>query len=204
MALYTGSPGKLKRSDVTLTKPFYVGIEVKSPAESNIDVGALRQAVEARLEVSKTYNVDVNYCYCAAIGSDIARGADSRARDWKNLNGINVPLIRSRYLLYLLLKHKTTLPQDPTTDVRRLFSDFSGEIGKNEILNYFKSYFAIRRDQILRGNINILLPMTVLKFVNKDTSEALTHLQKVEVETLIEIENCFFSPNRTPRGKYKR
>ena len=74
---YTGSGGMLRRADVTIISPFVVGMEVKSPAESDIDVGAVRQAYDAKLEVRSTYKTDETYC--AVIGQEIIRGEIGRA-----------------------------------------------------------------------------------------------------------------------------
>ena len=44
-AKYTGSPGKLRRWQMLLSiHHLQLGIEAKSPAESDVDIGAIRQA----------------------------------------------------------------------------------------------------------------------------------------------------------------
>jgi Fe-S-cluster-containing hydrogenase component 2 len=202
-AAYTGGPGKLKRSDVTIQKPFMCGMEVKSPAEGAISVGAIRQAVDAKVEVIDTYEGDRDSTFCAVIGHDIGRGAHKKAKSVSRSLGVKVPLVRSRYLLYLLLKHKTDLPSDPDHDIRRLFTDFEGWIGKEELAEYFLRYFKIRSRELSVGTVKLSLPPKVQEALKKNgTGAALKKLQQLEKAVHQEIIRCFPDSERKARGGY--
>lgn len=203
-AFYTGYPGKLRRSDVTITEPFAVGIEVKSPAEGDISIGALRQAVHARMEVIGAYHSNTANTYAAAIGHDIGTRVHAEAKRWLDTYGVKIPLIRSRYLLYLVLKHKTDLPQESDRDLRRLFSDFYGWFGREELWEYFKVYFQIRKNEIIRKQ-HITIPMppkVIVALEERDRNEAAKALEHLEKATFKEIERCFPDPERKARGGY--
>ncbi|MEM3602612.1 MAG: 4Fe-4S binding protein, partial [Candidatus Bathyarchaeia archaeon] len=200
-ALYTGAAGKLRRADITIRKPFFAGIEVKSPAEGEISVGALRQAVDARREVWKTYSA--NEVYCAVVGQEIGRGVHARASEWYSLYKVKIPLLRGRYLLYLMLKNRTTLPQDPLRDIKRLFTDFFGWFGKEELKQYFEAYFKMREEELKSGKISLPMPLTIIRALRtKNKNEALSILEHIKKETYKEIERCFPDPERTARGGY--
>lgn len=202
-ASYTGSPGKLKRSDVTATEPFLIGIEVKSPAEGEISVGAIRQALDAKREVMEAYNGSTDNTYCAVIGQEIQRGAHTRARSWFRTYNVKIPLIRGRYLLYLLLKHKTTLPQNVNTDLRYLFATFYGWFGKDEFMQYFNNYFESRKQELLTNNISLVLPPEVQRELERNSNNsAIKLLERLRNRTSAEIERCFPDPERSARGGY--
>jgi Fe-S-cluster-containing hydrogenase component 2 len=198
-ALYTGSPGKLKRADITIRRPFYAGVEVKSPAEGDIGVDAIRQAADAAREVRDTYK---QVAYCAVIGKEIGRGAHARAMSWNTNYGVKIPLIRGRYLLYLLLKHQTDLPQDPIADVKRLFTDFLGWFGRDELTKYLKQYFQLRRDQIVAKNVSLPMPPVVNERLESGNQQALDALDVLYRNSIRELSICFPDPERTARGGY--
>jgi len=199
-ANYTGSGGQLRRADVTIEEPFLVGIEIKSPAESDASVGAIRQAIDARGEVVSTYQANANETYCAVIAQGISRGVHKKAVENHSTLGITIPIIRGRTLLYILLKHVTSLPQDPS-DLKKLFTDYIGEVGNNELKNYFEKYFQARIDEINTDTPSLPLPVGI-NITNK--SEAITELEKLKKKTEEEIMNCFSIPTRTQRGSYSR
>ena len=200
-ALYTGSGGKLKRADVTLRKPFFAGIEVKSPAEGDISVGAIRQALDAGREVADTYQSKVTYS--AVVGKEIGTRVHARAVSWYNYNKSKVPLVRGRYLLYLVMKHKTGLLQDPLDDVQRLFSDFYGWFGKEELREYFRAYFQRRTQQLAKGQVQLPLPPEIDRiWRTRDIAKALDVSRQTEEEIYKEIERCFPDPERRARGGY--
>jgi len=173
-ARYTGSPGKKKVADVTVVSPFYVGIEVKSPAESDVDLNAIRQAEDAKLEVSETFQEKYEKVLCAAIGQGIGQGAHRKATQIFNNKKIKIPIIVGRVLLYILLKHQTKLPQTPE-DLKFLFENFYGEIGIDELKKYFVQYFKKHPKS---------------KPLQKATEQ--------------EIEKCFKSKKQKARGHYKK
>ena len=53
---------------------------------------------------------------------------------------VKIPIFTGRILLYLLLKHITGFPQDPELDLKRLFTDYEGEFGSDELKDYFFKY----------------------------------------------------------------
>ena len=197
-ASYTGAGGKLRRADVTIESPFHVGIEVKSPAESDVSVGAIRQAMDARLEVSKTYERPLDETFCAAIAQGIARGAHKRAVENQAYNVI-IPIITGRTLLYILLKHKTTLPQDAENDLKNLFTDYVGEITSDVLKNYFDSYFDRRIEEI--NSDSIYLPSSI-QIESLDKEQKIQQLETLKNEISIEISSCFPIPTRSTRGSY--
>ncbi len=199
-AAYTGSKGQLKRADVTVTSPFFAGIEVKSPAEGDINVGAIRQAAEASMEVSETYHSDA---WAAVIGQGITRGAHKKAHQWQDRFNIAFPLIRGRYLLYLLIKHRTGLPLDPEADVQRLFRDFTGWFGKRELHEFYRLYFETRRQEIEAGENVLPLPSEAEKFRDAAQADrAMELLDRLLREVAEEIDVCFDDPDREARGGY--
>jgi len=199
-ANYTGSGGQLRRADVTIEDPFLVGIEIKSPAESDASVGAIRQAIDAKGEVISTYQGNADETYCAVIAQGINRGAHKKALENYSALGITIPIIRGRILLYILLKHTTSLPQDPS-DLKRLFTDYIGEIGNKELKNYFEKYFQARINEINTGTLSLPMPVGI-DVTNK--SEAINQLKNLKTKTEAEIENCFNVPARVQRGSYSR
>jgi Fe-S-cluster-containing dehydrogenase component len=199
-ASYTGSGGKLRRADVTIESPFYAGIEVKSPAEGDVNVGAIRQAIDARDEVSNTYELELTDTFCAAIAQGVSRGSHNRAIS-NNRMGVIIPIIRGRILLYLLIKHITSLPQDSNFDLKRLFTKYVGEVYINELKDYFKNYFNMRISQIRNGTITLPIPPQI-DLTNKKT--AITHLEELKEKINQEIDSCFNSPVRVSRGSYSR
>jgi len=197
-ASYTGAGGKLRRADVTITSPFYVGIEVKSPAESDVNVGAVRQAMDARLEVSNTYKQPLVDTFCAAIAQGIARGAHKRAVDNQAYNVI-IPIITGRVLLYILLKHTTNLPQDAEHDLKLLFTNYVGEVNPDVLKNYFENYFDKRIKQMSDDSITLTLPPQI---DSSDKKQAIKQLKDLKKNTLDEIDSCFQPASRTARGSY--
>lgn len=199
-ANYTGSGGQLRRADVTIEEPFLVGIEIKSPAESDASVGAIRQAIDARGEVISTYEANRDETYCAVIAQGINRGAHKKALENHSALGITIPIIRGRILLYILFKHVTSLPQD-SSDLKRLFTDYVGEIGNVQLNNYFEKYFQSRIDEINTGTPSLPMPIGI-DITNK--SEAIKQLKILKVKTEEEIKNCFNMSTKVQRGSYSR
>lgn len=199
--LYTGSGGKLKRSDVTIDDFFTVGIEVKSPAESGISRTAVRQAVDARLEVIK-YGREV---YCAAIGQEFTRGVQQQAQDYYKEHKIPIPLMTGRFILYLTLKHQI-FPQSKRWDLTRLFS-FVGQVWTEQIQHYFSDYFDIRISVLKKApppddELTRNCPYQIRKLITKRKyKSAIALLKKQKEEVLKEIEKCFPPPRRTARGR---
>ena len=173
-AKYTGSPGKKKVADVTVVSPFFVGIEVKSPAESDVDIGAIRQAVDAKSETASTFEQKYEEVLCAAIGQGIGKGAHRKATQIFSQTKVKIPIIVGRVLLYILLKHQTNLPQE-SKDLKFLFENYSGEIGINELKHYFEKFFKTH-----------------------------SKYEEYKEETFKEIEKCFKSKKQKARGYYSK
>lgn len=198
---YTGSGGKLRRADISIIKPFVCGIEVKSPAEGDISVGAIRQAFDARSEAKTTYKADDTKLFCAAIAQGINRGSHKKAIEYYEQFNVKIPLIVGRQLLYILLKHVTELPQDPTFDLQRLFSDYYGEITKKELKDYFRKYFDLRILD-LKNEKNVL-PL-LLSLSGKTNDEKIKQIENLKNLTEKEIDWCFNEPTRISRGSYSK
>lgn len=199
-ALYTGSGGKLRRADVTIDDLFMVGIEVKSPAESGISKTAVRQAVDASVEVIQ----DDQAVYCAAIGQEFTRGVQQQAEAYYKAHGISIPLLLGRFILYLVLKHQD-FPQSKQYDLTRLFS-FVGEVRTKQIQQYFIEYFDIRiaalKKEVPPDELIENCPYQIRELLiegNYESAMALLEVQKEEI--LEEIERCFPPPPRTARGR---
>ena len=199
-AFYTGSGGKLKRSDVTIEDLFMVGIEVKSPAESGISKTAVRQAFDASIEVIKD-NKDV---YCAAIGQGFTRGVQQHAESYYKAHRISIPLLLGRFILYLVLKHQD-FPQSKQYDLTRLFS-FVGEVWTDKIQQYFIEYFDIRIAALKKGVPPDALiencPYQIRELLiagNYESAIALLEMQKEKISA--EIKRCFPPQPRKARGR---
>lgn len=198
VASYTGAGGKLRRSDVTIVSPFLVGIEVKSPAESDVSVGAVRQAMDARLEVSNTHQHPLNDTFCAAIAQGIARGAHRRAIANKAYD-VMIPIITGRILLYILLKHTTNLPQDAKHDLKLLFTNYAGHVNHDVLKNYFENYFNRRIKEIKKDLISLPIPPQI-NLSNKE--QAIKQLEYLKDNISNEIDSCFKPTSRNARGNY--
>ncbi len=199
-ALYTGSGGKLKRSDITIDDLFMVGIEVKSPAEGRISKEAVRQAFDASIEVVKD-NKDV---YCAAIGQEFTRGVQKHAESYYKRHRISIPLIPGRFILYLTLKHQD-FPQSKQYDLTRLFS-LVGEVWTDKIQQYFIEYFDIRIAVLKKGvppdELIENCPYQIRELLIEGNYESATVLlEEQKREILEEIGRCFPPPRRTARGR---
>ena len=199
-AFYTGSGGKLKRSDVTIEDLFMVGIEVKSPAESGISKTAVRQAFDASIEVIK----DNKEVYCAAIGQEFTRGVHQHAESYYKAHRISIPLLPGRFILYLTLKHQD-FPQSKQYDLTRLFS-FVGQVWTEQIQQYFIDYFDIRIAALKKGappdELIENCPYQIGELLiegNYESAIALLEVQKEEISA--EIKRCFPPPPRKARGR---
>ena len=197
--LYTGSGGKLKRSDVTIDDLFMVGIEVKSPAESGISKAAVRQAFDARLEVRKKNK----HVYCAAIGQEFTRGVQQQAESYYKEHEISIPLLTGRVILYLVLKHQD-FPQSKQYDLTRLFS-FVGQVWTKQIQQYFMDYFSIRiaalKKEVPPNELIENCPHPIKELlVEGNYEDAIALLEKQKEKISEEIERCFPPPRRRVRG----
>lgn len=133
-AAYTGGAGMKTRSDVTITTPYPVAIEVKSP-EERMGVKAVRQTVDAATQLYRQFKRRV---YTCVIGQhttpEVLKKADEH-RDYMLSQGVsqfNIPIIESRLLIYLLLV-KEIVDLNPET-MEPIFSEFHGRINKDHIL----------------------------------------------------------------------
>jgi hypothetical protein len=88
-ASYSGSGGMLSRADITISRPIIGGIEAKSPRENRgtLNLKAIRQAVEAKVQVSEKINNLENMPEAAiAIGRRISTLALNAERSWSKQN----------------------------------------------------------------------------------------------------------------------
>ena len=151
-ASYTGGAGMKTRSDVTITAPYPVAIEVKSP-EERMGVKAVRQTVDAAAQLYRQFKRRV---YTCVIGQhttpEVLKKADEH-RDYMLGQGVsqfNIPIIESRLLIYLLLI-KDTAGLNPET-MEPIFSEFHGRINRDHILKLIDQANtpSTLRDQISR------------------------------------------------------
>ena len=132
-AAYTGGAGMKTRSDVTITAPYPVAIEVKSP-EEKMGVKAVRQTVDAASQLYRRFKRRV---YTCVIGqhttSEVLKKADEH-RDYMLSQGVsqfNIPVIESKLLIYLFLI-KDIASLNPET-MEPIFSKFHGRIDGDHI-----------------------------------------------------------------------
>lgn len=132
-AIYSGSSGMLSRADISITEPFIGGIEAKSPSENrgSINTKAIRQAVDAKIQVADKYPDKRRYSRAAiAIGRRITPRAIEEQQKWE-AERQPILLITDLILYYLTLNtirfdfHKTFLIHT--------FCKQSGELDKNKV-----------------------------------------------------------------------
>ena len=149
---YTGGPGMKTRSDVTITTPYPVVIEVKSP-EERMGAKAIRQAIDAAAQRQSHFTQQVHPC---VIGQYTTPGVLKKAdeiRDYMLSQGVsqfNIPIIESKLLIYLyLIKDAANLTPEM---MEPIFAEFHGRISGDHILELIDRASApsYLRDQISR------------------------------------------------------
>ena len=140
------------RSDVTITAPYPVAIEVKSP-EEKMGAKAVRQAFDAAAQLQGRFAQQVHPCIIGQyITPRILKNADA-IRDFMLNQGasqFNIPIIESKLLIYLFLI-KDVASLNPET-MEPIFAEFHGRINGDHILELIDRASApsYLRDQISR------------------------------------------------------
>ena len=131
---YTGGAGMKTRSDVTISTPYPVAIEVKSP-EERMGVKAVRQTVDAASQLFRQFKRRVYTCVIGQHSTpEILKKADEH-RDYMLSQGVgqfNIPIIESKLLIHLFLL-KDTVDLNPRT-MEPIFGEFHGLINRDHIL----------------------------------------------------------------------
>ena len=133
-AAYTGGAGMKTRSDVTITDPYPVAIEVKSP-EEKMGVKAVRQTVDAASQLYRHFKRRVYTCIIGQYAtSEVQKKADEH-RDYMLSQGVsefNIPIIESKLLIYLFII-KDAISLTPDT-LEPIFSEFHGRVSRDDIV----------------------------------------------------------------------
>ena len=130
---YTGGTGMKTRSDVTITAPYPVAIEVKSP-EEKMGAKAVRQAIDAAAQLQGQFTQHVHPC---VIGQYTTPGVLKKADEIQaymlsqGVSQFNIPIIESKLLIYLFLI-KDIASLNPET-MEPIFSKFHGRINGEHI-----------------------------------------------------------------------
>ncbi len=136
-AIYSGSSGMLQRSDVSVSKPFIAGIEVKSPREGRgtLNTKAIRQANEAKMQVAAMHRESGDMVTVAlAIGRRASPEAIRTQELFKNA-GQPVLLVLDHFLYYLTLK-AATIKFDERF-LHDIFTNRSGLLNKSILSEIF-------------------------------------------------------------------
>ena len=156
-AAYTGGAGMKTRSDVTITAPYPVAIEVKSP-EERMGVKAVRQTVDAAGQLYRRFKRRVYTCVIGQYATpEVLKKADEH-RNYMLSQGVsqfNIAIIESKLLIYLfLIKDAANLT--PET-MEPIFAEFHGRISGDHILELIDRATAppALRNQI-SGDLTIL------------------------------------------------
>ncbi len=126
--VYSGSGGMKTRSDVTVTKPFVITSEVKSPAEGPINLKAIRQAFQAALQKETLLTL--------AVGVTTHKGAIEEEPRFRKASKVMILLIEIKYLVYLMLI-KDYLGITPDS-IKRLVENNPGYFDKAKLVSFIK------------------------------------------------------------------
>ncbi|MFA7049658.1 MAG: hypothetical protein WC164_00890 [Patescibacteria group bacterium] len=137
-AIYSGSGGMKTRSDVSIVSPFIAVSEVKSPAESPINLKAVRQAVDAAVQ-SKTK-------LTMAIGITTHTGAIDQERKYFEVMGMGVLLLEIKYISFF--SFLSLFIKFDEHSLARLISNNRGAFGKEELKKYLLSEINILNSDI--------------------------------------------------------
>ena len=140
------------RSDVTITAPYPVAIEVKSP-EEKMGAKAVRQTVDAASQLYRRFKRRVYTCIIGQYTTpEVLKKADEH-QDYMLSQGVsqfNIPIIESKLLIYLfLMKDIANLTPEM---MEPIFAEFHGRISGDHILELINRASApsYLRDQISR------------------------------------------------------
>lgn len=158
-AIYSGSGGMLSRADVSILRPFIGGVEIKSPRENRgtLNTKAIRQAVDAKIQVADMSKDKKSPRIAIAIGRRISENAVREERKWANENQ-PVLLLPDVLLHYLVLKSASIKFQDRivellaqnhgpmTSAIIKKFID-SKDPNIDQELQYLSKYLGFEKDE---------------------------------------------------------
>jgi hypothetical protein len=138
-ASYSGSGGMLSRADITVSKPIIGGIEAKSPRENRgtLNLKAIRQAIEAKVQVSEKINNSGNMPEVAiAIGRRISTLALNAEKSWSKQNQ-PVLLITDAILYYLIIKSATI--EFSLASLVKFLTENHGQVTQDQVYKLFSN-----------------------------------------------------------------
>lgn len=145
-AIYSGSSGMLSRADVSITKPFIGGIEVKSPRENRgtINLKAIRQAIDAKIQVAdQCKGKDKLPRVGIAIGRRISDLAIREEKKWANEN--QPALLLNDIVLYYIVIKSAVIPLSLKSLVD-FFTSNHGLVNRSMVLELFRRNTKNKKD----------------------------------------------------------
>ena len=125
-AIYSGSGGMKTRSDVTIEAPFVAVSEVKSPAESPINMKAVRQAFDASVQMQTKLTM--------AIGLETHSGAKEQELKYRKATGTGILLLEIQYLSFLVfVKEYFIFTPD---SLKYLIENYKGHFMKESLIDF--------------------------------------------------------------------
>ncbi len=142
-AIYSGSGGMKTRSDVTIESPFIAVSEVKSPAESPINLKAVRQAFHAAIQAKTQLTM--------AIGLETHKGAIEEEEKFKEATGIGILLLEIKYLA--LLVYLNQFIQYTPDSLLRLIKNFGNHFKPENFIDYLNNEIKLCKNKITTEEI---------------------------------------------------
>lgn len=125
-AVYSGSGGMKTRSDITIESPFVAVSEVKSPAESPINMKAVRQAVDAAVQSETGLTM--------AIGIETHTGAIDQELKYRKTIKMGVLLLELQYLAFLVYVNEYFVFNPES--LKFLISNYKGHFNEESLLDF--------------------------------------------------------------------
>jgi NAD-dependent dihydropyrimidine dehydrogenase PreA subunit len=146
-ATYSGSGGMKTRSDVTIESPFKAVSEIKSPAESPINLKAVRQAIDASVQAGTRLTM--------AIGLSTHKGAIEQEEKYGTDLGRRVLLLEIKYLSFIsfLSQHISFSPESLERLISQYYSLFNKEKLEKYLLNENKLCESVIDDEEIKDLI---------------------------------------------------
>jgi hypothetical protein len=162
-AIYSGSGGMLSRADVSIIEPFIAGIEIKSPRENRgtLNTKAIRQAVDAKIQVANAYPKKKNYPRSAiAIGRRISPNAIKEEKKWAT-EGQPVLLINDVILYFITLQ--TIDFTFSKTEIINLFTKINGVLSCDILYQFLKEIMIKSKEknkaiEFVKSEIDLIIP----------------------------------------------
>ncbi|MCX6751081.1 MAG: hypothetical protein NTZ83_06490, partial [Candidatus Pacearchaeota archaeon] len=135
-AIYSGSGGMLSRADVSVINPFIGGIEIKSPRENRgtVSTKAIRQAVDAKIQVADQYDSANIPRAAIAIGRRITTQAINEEKKW---NKENQPILLLNDIVLQFLVLESALIEISRSSLVDFFTSNHGLVTDRTIMELF-------------------------------------------------------------------